>query len=176
MNVGRWLRTLLMVPLFACALLAQMAAAQESPSPLDLIDSGPVTTRSDRSLLDGIAKDLGLTLLADRDQTTFRLPLAPEDWSLLKGMRPYATLSPSTVRPITGAELGLAAPFREAAEDPWKGLGLGAGLRWHLSDRLDLFGQYQFMSLPGANAPTGSLFMRREIENPGPKAGLSIHF
>jgi hypothetical protein len=41
---------------------------------------------------------------------------------------------------------------------------------------VDLFGQYQFMSLPGGNAPTGSPFMRRETENPGVKAGLQIHF
>ncbi len=84
--------------------------------------------------------------------------------------------NPSTVKPITGAEPGLAGPLREPAEDSWKGLGLGAGFQWRLSDRLDLFGQYQFMSLPGANAPTGQPLMRRETESPGVKAGFSIHF
>ena len=108
--------------------------------------------------------------------STVRLPLAPGNWSFFKDVQPYAAFSPSTLKPITEAEPGLAAPPREAGDDPWKGLGVGAGFKWRLSDRVDLFGQYQFMSLPGANAPTGSPFMRRETETPGVKAGFQIHF
>jgi hypothetical protein len=176
MLVRLWLRTLVMVPFVVGGLLVHMATGQEGLPANDAIDGGPGPAKPDRSFVDGIAKDLGFTLLANPGQTGLRLPLAPGDWSFLKGVRPYAAVSPSTVKPITGDEPGLAVPFREVAEDPWKGLGLGAGFQWHLSDRLDLFGQYQFKPLPGGNAPTGSPFMQREIENPGVKAGLSIHF
>jgi opacity protein-like surface antigen len=104
------------------------------------------------------------------------VPLAPGDWSFLKGVQPYALFNPSTVRPIGGVQPALSGLLREPAEDSWKGLGVGAGVQWHLSDRLDLFGQYQFLSLPGADTPTGSPLTRREAEGPGVKAGLSIHF
>ena len=53
---------------------------------------------------------------------------------------------------------------------------MGAGVKWHLSDRVDLFGQYLFMSLPGSDASTGSPAMRRDVESPGLKAGFSIQF
>jgi len=170
------LRACLLVPLVAGGLLVQMVAAQDVTAARAGGSTGPGATAPDRSVLDAITKTPSFSLLASSDQATLRLPLTPGDWSLLKGVQPYATLSPSVVKPIAGAELGLAAPFHESAEDSWKGLGIGAGFQWRLSDRLDLFGQYQFMSLPGSNAPTGSPFMKREVESPGLKAGLSIHF
>ena len=176
MTVRFWLRTLLMVFLVVGGLLAQAAASQEGLLAVDAIGSGPGAPKTDPSFLAGIAKDLGLTLLTSPGQATLRVPLAPGDWSLLKGVQPYAMFNPSTVKPITGAEPGLTEPLREPTEDSWKGLGLGAGFKWRLSDRLDLFGQYQFISLPGANAPTGSPLMRRDVESPGVKAGFSIHF
>ena len=130
---------------------------------------------SDFSLLEG-SRDLALTSKSP-GQTTLWLPLTPSEWILFKGMRPFATFSPSTLEPITRPEPRLATTLRDpTAEDSWKGLGLGAGFQWRLTDRLDLSSQYQFMSLPGANAPTGSPYMRRETESPGLKAGLTIHF
>lgn len=176
MNVRRWSRTLVLVPLIAAGLLVQSAAAQGGPSAKDYLNSGQASTKAnDFSLLEG-SKDLVLTP-KNAGQATLWLPLTPSEWSLFKSMRPFATLSPSTLEPITRPEPGLATTLREpAAEDSWKGLGLGAGFQWRLSDRLDLFGQYQFMSLPGANSPTGSPYMRRETESPGLKAGFTIHF
>ena len=174
MSVRFWSRTLLIVPLVAGGLLAQTAAGQDGAPALDALDSRKGAPATDTLLLSSIAKDLGLSLLASPDQV--RVPLAPGDWSLLKGVRPYAMLSPSTLKPITGAEPTLSGPLREPTEDSWRGLGVGAGLQWRLSDRVDLFGQYEFMSLPGANAPSGSPIMRREVESPGLKAGFSIHF
>ncbi len=108
------------------------------------------------------------------DEATVKVPLAPSDWSLLKDVQPYAALSPSTARVLNDATL--SAANRDAADEPWKGLGVGAGVKWHLSDRVDLFGQYLFMSLPGSNASTGSPLMRRDVESPGLKAGFSIQF
>ena len=126
--------------------------------------------------LDLIAKDVRFDLLTRPEAVSVRLALTPSDWSLLKGIQPYVALSPSTVRPISESGLGLAAPNRETADEPWKGLGMGAGIQWHLTDRLDFFGQYQFVTLPGASASTGSPIMRRDSDNPGVRAGFSLHF
>jgi hypothetical protein len=155
----------------------RVAAAQEAlPSKDDRpFTFEPSAPRSTQSVLDLLAKDVRFDLLARPDAVTVRLPLAPADWSLLKGMQPYVALSPSTVKPIEGT-FGLATPAREATDEPLKGLGMGAGLQWHLSDRLDLFGQYQFVTLPGGSAATGSPIMRRDSDNPGVRAGFSVHF
>jgi len=174
MSVGLWLRTLLLGPLVAGAFLVQSAAGQDNPSVRVDPDSGSAAIKLDPLFLDFGAKEQGYSLSSPR-QTTLWLPLAPAEWSLFKGVRPFATISPSTIGPIR-ADPGLLGSPRDAPEDSWKGLGVGAGFQWRLSDRLDLFGQYQFMSLPGANAPTGSPLMRRDTEGPGVKAGFSIHF
>ncbi len=172
-----WIRPLIAVSLLLGA-LARTAAAQEALPPRDdsLAEGQSRHAQLDKSFLDALARDLGLTLSAKPSESTLRVPLAPGEWSLLQGMQPYAALSPSVARPVIDGGTALAAPDREAVEDPWRGLGVGAGVKWHLSDRLDLFGQYQFMTLPGGNAPTGSPFIRRDLESPGLKGGFSIHF
>ena len=171
----RWFRIIPVMLITATGLLAQSAVAQESRASKDALDVATITAAPDRNFLDSLAKDLNLSLMTTPGQNTVRLPLAPGNWSFFKDVQPYAALSPSTVKPITDAE-GLSAPLREPGEDPWKGLGVGAGLKWRLSDRVDLFGQYQFMSLPGGNSSTGSPFFRRETERPGINAGLQIHW
>ena len=174
--IRRSLRILPMALVIAGGLLGRPAAAQDGPGSWSALDAGPSATAPDRSFLDGLAKDLNLSFLTTPGQGTVRLPLAPGNWSLFKNVQPYAAFSPSTLKPLTEAEPGLSAPSRDASEDPWKGLGVGAGLKWRLSDRVDFFGQYQFMSLPGANAPSSSPLMRRETENPGIKASIQIHW
>ncbi len=175
--LGGWIRPLIAVSLLAVA-LARPAAAQEAV-PLRDDSSADGRTRQaqpDKAFLDALAKDLGLSLSTKPSESALRVPLMPSEWSLLRGMQPYAALSPSAARPVIDGGTALAAPDRETVEDPWRGLGVGAGVKWHLSDRLDLFGQYQFMTLPGGNAPTGSPFIRRDLETPGVKGGFSIHF
>ena len=173
--MSRWFRIIPVMLVTAISLLGQAAVAQEPRASKDALDVATITAAPDRNFLDSLAKDLNLSLMTNPGQNTVRLPLTPGNWSFFKDVQPYAALSPSTVKPITEAE-GLSAPLREPGEDPWKGLGVGAGLKWRLSDRVDLFGQYQFMSLPGANSSTGSPFLRRETENPGIKAGVQIHW
>ena len=173
------LRPLIGVSLLTGLLWAGMAVAQEAFPPKEdpAFTFEPSGARSGDSILDLIAKDVSFFDLKTRpDAVSMRLALTPSDWSLLKGIQPYLALNPSTVRPISESGLGLAAPSREAAEQPWKGLGMGAGIEWHLSDRVDLFGQYQFVTLPGASASTGSPIMRRDSDNPGVRAGFSLHF
>ena len=157
-------------PLGSATIETQASAAAE---PVPLITA---VVSMDASILDAISKDLHLELWKESDDGTLKLPLAPAEWSFFREVRPYAALSPSVVRPLTDSGAALASPSRETSDDPWKGLGVGAGLKWRLSDRLDLFGQYQFMNLPGANTPTSSPFLRRDVESPGLKGGFSIHF
>ena len=173
--IHRLLGIVPLVLVIATGPLGQTAGAQESRVPKDALERAPSAAAPDGHFLDSLAKDLNLSLVTTPGQSTVWLPLTPGNWSFFKDVQPYAVVSPSTVKPITEAE-GLSAPARDPGEDPWKGLGVGAGLKWRLSDRVDLFGQYQFMSLHGANTPTGSPFLRRETENPGIKAGLQIHF
>jgi len=173
--IHRWVRIVPLVLVVATGLFGQSAGAQEARASKDILDAGLSTTAPDRNFLDSLAKDLHLSLLTTPGQSTVRLPLTPGNWSFFKDVQPYAALSPSTIKPITEAE-GLSAPLREPGEDPWKGLGVGAGLKWHLSDRVDLFGQYQFMSLPGGTSSTGSPFFRRETEKPGINAGVQFHW
>jgi len=177
MNLRMWLRALVWLLLGVVMLTARLAHAEETLPAKDwsLTDSLGVQPRADKSFLDSIAGDLKLNLWPGADERTVRVPLAPGEWSLLKDVQPFAALSPSSARVLTDATLSGAN--REAADDPWKGLGVGAGVNWRLSDRVDLFGQYLFMSLPGGNAPAGgSPIIRRDVETPGVKGGFSIHF
>jgi hypothetical protein len=156
-----WTRSLAMAAALAAALVTQPAAAAET---------------AEKSVLDGLVKDLGLSLLSKPEDTTVRLPLAQGGSSLLGRVQPYASLSPRVIRPGADDVRGLAAPVRDPAEDLSKGVGVGAGVSWHLSDRLEVFGQYQLMSVRGRTAPTDSPLGRRDIDNPGMKGGLSIRF
>ena len=173
------LRFLVGVSLLTGLVWIGTGAAQEAPTLKEdpAFAFEPSSSRSETSVLDLIAKDVSFFDLRTRpDAVSVRFALTPSDWSLFKGIQPYLALSPSTVRPISESGLGLAAPSREVADQPWKGLGMGAGVEWHLSDRVDLFGQYQFVTLPGASASTGSPIMRRDSDNPGVRAGFSFHF
>jgi hypothetical protein len=54
---------------------------------------------------------------------------------------------------------------------------VGAGLSWHLSDRFELFGEYQLLNMGGGrNASTEGPPGRRDLDAPSLKGGLSIRF
>ena len=128
----------------------------------------------DQTVLDGVVKDLGLTLLAKPEETFVRLPLAPQRWSLFGRLQPYASLSSRVYAP--GDEVtGLAAPIRET-DVLSKGVEVGAGLSWHLSDRLQLFGEYQLLNMGGRNGQADGSLGRRELEAPELKGGFSFRF
>jgi hypothetical protein len=128
----------------------------------------------DQTVLDSVVKDLGITLSAKPDDTFVRLPLAPQRWSLFGRMQPYASLSPRAQAPAE-EPTGLTAPIRET-DALSKGVDVGAGLSWHLSDRFELFGEYQLLNMGGRNAPTEGLLGRRDLEAPSLKAGFSLRF
>ena len=128
----------------------------------------------DQTVLESVVKDLGITLLVKPDDTFVRLPLAPQRWSLFGRVQPYATLSPRAQVPAEEVT-GLAAPVRET--DPLsKGVEVGAGLSWHLSDRFELFGEYQLLNMGGRNAQPDVPLGRRDLDAPSLKAGFSIRF
>ncbi|HYB44251.1 MAG TPA: hypothetical protein VEL75_20925 [Candidatus Methylomirabilis sp.] len=161
------------VLLLTGALLAGPAAAQDvrPQKDLSLTDDAASPAKPDKSFLDAMAKDLGLSLLDKSSENTLRLTLAPRDWSL----QPYAALQTRSLKAVTDPA-GLSAPDRDFTDDPLKGMGVGAGVRWQLSDHLDLYGQYLF-STPGGSTTTNGPFVKPGIDSsPGLKGGFSIKF
>lgn len=128
----------------------------------------------DQTVLDSAVKDLGITLLAKPDDTFVRLPLAPQRWSLFGRIQPYASLSPRAPAPAEEVT-GLAAPIRET-DALSKGVDVGAGVSWHLSDRFELFGEYQLLNMGGRNAQPDVPLGRRDLDAPSLKGGFSIRF
>jgi hypothetical protein len=128
----------------------------------------------DQTVLDSVVRDLGLTLLAKPDDTFIRLPLAPQRWSLFGRMQPYASLSPRAQAPNEEVT-GLTAPIRER-DALSKGVDMGAGVSWHLSDRLELFGEYQLLNMGGRNTQPDVPLGRRDLDAPSLKGGFSIRF
>ena len=158
MTARLWTRSLATAAVLAAVLVAQPAGA------------------ADTTALDGLVKDLGMSFLSKPADGTVRLPLSPGGNGLLGRVQPYASVSPRVITVTADEVTGLAAPIREPAGDLSKGVGVGAGVSWHLSDRLELFGQYQLLSVNGRGTRTESPLGRRDIDNPGMKGGLSIRF
>jgi len=156
----RWLRSLAQAALLAVALVAHPAMAGDPADP---------------SILDRAVKDLGLTLLAKPDETSVRMPLTSGAWSFFGPVQPYASLGPRVTTMVDDVA-GLALPFRDPVDDFNKGVGFGAGLNWHLSEHLDLFGEYQLFSVRGHGASTDGPLGRRDVDAPGVKGGFSIRF
>ncbi len=160
MMTRTWTRSLATVAALAIALMAQPAIAADV---------------TDRSVLEGVAKDLRLTLSSRPSEPEIRLPLNPAGWSFLGRLRPYALLGPQVITEIDDVA-GLAAPIREPGDALSKGVGVGAGFSWHLSDRLEFFGQYQFFNIRGLGGQADNAFGRHEVESPTLKGGFSIRF
>jgi hypothetical protein len=135
--------------------------------------AGATETR-DRVVLDSVVKDLGISLLSKPETTMLKLPLALGNWSLFERLQPYASLGPR-VQTQVEEPTGLSAPLRET-DDFAKGVGVGAGLSWHLTDRLELFGEYQLLNMGGRDARSEGTLGRRDLETPGVKGGFSIRF
>jgi hypothetical protein len=135
--------------------------------------AGATDTR-DQLVLDSVVKDLGISLLSKPENTMLKLPLAPGNWSLFGRVQPYASLGP---RAHTQVEepTGLSAPLRET-DDFAKGVGVGAGLSWHLTDRLELFGEYQLLNMGGRGVQSEGALGRRDLDTPGLKGGFSFRF
>jgi hypothetical protein len=126
--------------------------------------------------LEGVARDLGLSLLSDPGEATVRVPLRAKEWSLLGRVQPYAALAPRTLSPDLLDASGLTAPAREPkTEDLSNGLGLGGGVSWQLSSRVGVFGEYLFLPRTRTGQPNGPV-TRRDGEPPELKGGVSIRF
>jgi hypothetical protein len=175
MLMHHWIRLLLSSSLIGVMALNHPVAAEETPRP-DPLATGQATSAPppDKSFLDALAKDLGLSL-SRSSEFNLTLPLSPSQWTL-GGLRPYAVVSPRVWRPVSEGTTGLATPERETEADLSHGLGLGAGLTWRLSNRFDLFGQYLFRANPSGNSPAGNPTLRPDLDVPGLKGGFSIRF
>jgi hypothetical protein len=178
MMIGwRVIRPVFAASLAVAALLVQAVVAEETHPRSDLwpVTGVPAAPSPDPDFLANLAKDLRLSLLPSAGELSLRMPLAPGDWTL-GGLRPYAVLSPRVWRPAMEGLTGLAVPDRESAPDLSHGLGIGPGVTWHLSDRLDLFGQYLFRATPSTIGPAASPILQPDVESSGVKGGFSIHF
>jgi hypothetical protein len=175
----RWrvIRPLVVASLALAAFLVQAATAEETLPGSDLwpVAGAPAAPSPGPDFLSSLAKDLRLSLLPSAGELSLRMPLAPGEWTL-SGLRPYAVLSPRVWRPAMDGLTGLAVPDRESALDPSHGLGIGPGVTWRLSDRLDLFGQYLFRATPSTSVPTASPLLQPDAESSGLKGGFSIRF
>jgi hypothetical protein len=176
MATRHWIELFLGLSLSAVVLVVQPASAEEaSPWGAAFPQTGATSAAPpDKSFLDALARDLGLSLSRPGD-ANLTVPLAPRQWTF-SGLRPYAALSPRMLRPVGDGLIGLATPDRESEADLSHSLGIGAGVTWRLSDRLDLFGQYMFRTNPGTGIPAGNPTLRPDLESPGLKGGFSIRF
>jgi len=175
MIAGYWIRLLLLSSLVGVTLFDSHVAAEETPR-ADAFAAPALTSAPppDKSFLDALARDLGLSLSRSSDLNV-TLPLTPTHWTL-GGLRPYAALSPRVWRPVSEGLTGLATQERETDADLSHGLGLGAGITWRLSDRVDLFGQYLFHANPAGSVPASNPTLRPDLDSPGLKGGFSIRF
>ena len=159
-----------LVGLLARSLAGAVALALVAVAPAGAADT------TDASVLDAVVKDLGLTLLAKPSESAIKLPLSPRGWSLLGRVTPYASMSPRVFSPGVEDLIGLAAPMREPTDELSKGLGVGAGLNWHLSEWIEVFGEYQLFSVRGRGVQTEGSLGHREMDSPTLKGGFSIRF
>src|SRR5262245_26774284 len=138
MIVRHWIGMLLLSSLVGVTSSPHPIVAEETPHTEGFSDPSVMSAPPpDTSFLDALAKDLGLSLSRSSELNVVALPLAPAHWTL-RGLRPYAAVSPRVLRPVSEGLTGLATQEREAETDLTHGLGLGAGLTWRLSNRFDL--------------------------------------
>ena len=128
------------------------------------------------SALRALVSEAELGLYAEPDDPTRRIPLGLRGRGLLGGeWLPYATIRPSG--PLFESDTAGAAGLHglEPRYDLSRGLDLGAGLSWQLSQGLSVFGEYRF--LPVRPAPVGIGDANgREAEGPELKGGVHIRF
>jgi hypothetical protein len=128
------------------------------------------------SALRALVSEGELGLYAEPDDPTRRIPLRPRGRGLLGGeWLPYATIRPSgpLFESDTASAAGLHGP--EPRYDLSRGLDVGAGLSWHLSQGLSLFGEYRLLPIRPAPAGIGDAH-GREAEGPELKGGVHIRF
>lgn len=174
--VLRTVRLAILVGSTTLAVLAAPAFAQDAGSSPRDPSARTAAVPPVAAALDGIARDLGVSLLAPAEEPTVRVPLKAGDWTLLGRMQPYAALSARTIKPDLLEASGVTAPARESRiDDPSNGVGIGGGLSWRLSDRLDLFGEYLFVPRPRSSSSSASS-TRRDADPPELKGGVTVKF
>jgi hypothetical protein len=128
------------------------------------------------SALRALVSEGELGLYAEPDDPTRRIPLGPRGRGLLGGgWLPYATIRPSG--PLFEGDTASAAGLHglEPRYDLSRGLDVGAGLSWHLSQGLSLFGEYRLLPIRPAPAGIGDAH-GREADGPELKGGVHIRF
>src|SRR5262245_3127141 len=116
--------------------------------------------------------DLRLSVSDMPGETTLRLPLSSENALVYGLLNPYLSLGAKT-SPNIPWNSTLSSGLRNDPEGPESDLKLGAGFALPLSDRAQLFGEYNFLRGrldPGA----GRGLLQRESDSTDFRAGFSI--
>ena len=127
------------------------------------------------SVLRSLVSEGELGLYAEPDDPTRRIPLGQRRGLLGGEWLPYATIRPSG--PLFEGDTARAAGLHgvEPRYDLSRGLDVGAGLSWHLSQGLSLFGEYRFLPIRPVPAGIGDAH-GREAEGTELKGGVHIRF
>jgi len=116
--------------------------------------------------------DLRFSISDMPGETTLRLPLSPENAPVYGPFSPYLSLGAKTSQNIPWNST-FSPGLRNDPEGPESDLKLGAGFALPLSDRAQLFGEYNFLRGrldPGA----GRGLLQRESDGTDFRAGFSI--
>jgi hypothetical protein len=149
----------------AALLLSAAAASAQAIDPSRFRDS-PAGVPDAADQLTRVVKDLGLSLFPGPLGSSLVLPLGGTGV-----LRPYAAI---------GGTLGVTpfedrlAPYENLAR-PGESAELGAGFSWRLTDRLELFGEYRFLSIRPASDDSGRS-TRDADSDTQIQGGLSIRF
>jgi hypothetical protein len=134
--------------------LDPVPAAATSPSPFDTLD---------------------LSVVRDGTESTLRVPLAPrDDARAASRIVPYLSVGSSFL--VGGdAREGSATLYEDTVRAQRKGMDVGAGLAWRISNRLELFGEYRFLRMnPDPAESVGAGFLHRDVDGPFLKGGFQI--
>lgn len=118
---------------------------------------------------------LDLSVVRDGTERTLRVPLAPrEDVRAASRIVPYLSVGSSFLMDGDTRDTGVPL-YEDAVRAQRKGMDVGAGLAWRITNRLELFGEYRFLRMnPDPAESVGGGLLHRDVDGPFLKGGFQI--
>jgi hypothetical protein len=167
-------RKAFVLALSICGLVALPAAGAAAEMAylegLSFLDSGPAAATSP-SAFDA----LNLSVVRDGTERTLRVPLVPrEDARAASRIVPYLSVGSSFL--VDGDTRDAGVPlYEDTVRAQRKGMDVGAGLAWRITNRLELFGEYRFLRMnPDPAESVGGGLLHRDVDGPFLKGGFQI--
>ncbi len=175
--IGRVLATAVTLASLVAPLAAPATAAEPGEVRSQSGAEAETASPSGRSAaLAALAHELGLSLFGSASDATLRVPLAARGEMPVGKIQPYAAISPR-LSPAEADAVVAGFPSRDLSPSTAPSVDMGAGLSWHLTDRVDLFGQYRLLLLRPAPADSvGGRPAKRDAEEPALRGGFSVRF